>query len=230
MKRLLAVGALLALCSCASIMGKKDDSTKVSEADMGRLSEGQMGPVNAARQVVATAQDEEDRAQLSLDKANQEVDLAKADQTSAKAEKDQADAQQKIAEDSREPAQVQKAQALTLEAEAHRQAADAHFEYASKLVDARKASVTQADRRIDLAHAKLEVAKLQAMQQANVPASGKYDLPKLQSKVDDAQKDYDDAARKAQDKNGEATASQQRWQELQQQQQRQAANSTHSAG
>jgi hypothetical protein len=53
------------------------------------------------------------------------------------------------------------------------------------------------------------------MQQTNVPAAGKYDPTGFQARVNDAQKRFDQDFQKAHDLEGQATASQQLWQDLQ---------------
>jgi hypothetical protein len=215
MKKTIVAIAMAAVAACAT--SSKQEQKNVSDADLGRLSREQMGPVDDARQALNTARDEEARADLRLQQAQHEVDVAKADQEAAKADQEQAGAQQKIADDNREPAQVEKARRMQDQAKLHQQTADAHVEYGNKLVDARKAARDAAQEGVKVAQAKLELAKGDALRQADIPAAQKYDLAKLQSDVNDAQKDFDQKTQKARDLDGQAMASQQRWEDLQQQ-------------
>ncbi len=220
MKRIVYVLALAAVAGCAGMRGGARESApagQVSDADFGRLPQDQMSPVNEARQFVASARDEQGRAKLRLQEANQEAEMAKADQQAAAADAQRAAAHAKVANESREPAQLEQARQLQEQAQLHKSEADAHAEYAAKLAEARQAAVKAADDQVALGEAKVDWSKLQALQLANVPAAGKYDAGRFQSRVNDAQKRFDQDLQKARQLEGQATASQQRWQDLQKQ-------------
>ena len=189
----------------------------VSDADFGRLGPDQMGPVNEARQFAMSARDEQARARARLSEVQHEGDLAKADQQAAKATGSAAEAQAKIANDSRDPAQLERAREAKERAQLQTQTADAHADYAAKVVQARQTAVDAADKQVALGNARLELAKLHALQTANIPASQKYDEAKLQGAVNDAQKSFSDTMDKARSQDGQAVASHQRWQDLQRQ-------------
>jgi chromosome segregation ATPase len=220
MKRIVYVLALAAVAGCASMRGGARQNApvaQVSDADFGRLAPGQMAPVDQARQFLASAKDEQGRAKLRQQDTMHEADLAKADQAAAASDAQRAEAQAKIANDSREPALLEQARQLREQAQQHKSAADAHADYAKRLAEARQASVQAADQQVALGEAKVEWAKLQALQQANIPAAGKYDAGQFQTRVNEAQKSFDVALQKARELEGQATASQQRWEELQKQ-------------
>jgi chromosome segregation ATPase len=220
MKRILYVLALAAVAGCAGMRGGARQNApvaQVSDADFGRLAPGQMAPVDQARQFLASAKDEQGRAKLRQQDTMHEADLAKADQAAAASDAQRAEAQAKIANDSREPALLEQARQLREQAQQHKSAADAHADYAKRLAEARQASVKAADQQVALGEAKVEWAKLQALQQANIPAAGKYDAGQFQTRVNEAQKSFDVALQKARELEGQATASQQRWEELQKQ-------------
>jgi hypothetical protein len=79
-----------------------------------------------------------------------------------------------------------------------------------------------ADKQVALGEARVELAKLQALQQAQVPAAGKYDLAKFQQRVDRAQKDFDAALQKTRDEEAQATAAQRTFEDAQHEAQAQA--------
>ncbi|HEX9291719.1 MAG TPA: hypothetical protein VF904_19550 [Anaeromyxobacteraceae bacterium] len=222
MKRMVYVLALAAVAGCAGMRGGARESApaaQVSDADFGRLPQDQMAPVNEARQFLASARDEQGRAKLRLQEATHEADMAKADQQAAAADAQRAAAHAKVANDSREPAQLEQARQLQEQAQLHKSEADAHAQYAAKLAEARQAAVKAADDQVALGEARVDWSKLQAMQLANVPAAGKYDAGRFQTRVNDAQNRFDQDLQKARQLEGQATASQQRWQDLQKQMQ-----------
>src|SRR6266536_4484699 len=104
--------ALAALAGCATSHQGGSASATVSDADLGRLSPQQMGPINQARQVAMTARDELARAQLRQQQVQNEEGQARADRTAADADAQRAAAEQKAANEGREPAALQRAQQL----------------------------------------------------------------------------------------------------------------------
>ena len=214
MKKLGIMVALAALAACAG--------TTVSDADLGRLAQGQMGPVSEARQFVGSARDEQARARLHLQEVQHESQLAKADAQAAQADADRAAIQAKVANDTRDPGQLEQARTMKAQADAKKRAADARADYAKKLVAARQASISAADQQVALGEARLERAKLLSLQQANIPAAGKYDMAKFNQRASDMQKSFDQALQKARGQESQAMAAQQAWVDAQRQIQAQA--------
>jgi len=213
MGRIAVVLALAAVAGCAS--SRSASRGQLSEADVGRLKPDEMAMVDEARQFRASAADEQARARLRLQNAKHELALAEADQNEADAEAQRAEARTKIASDSREPAHLEQARELTEQAKLHKDSADARLDYAKRLVEARESGLTAAQKQMELGDARVEWAKLRAMQQANVPAASKYDPGRFQTRVKDSQKSFDEAVQKARDLDGQATAAEQRWHDLQ---------------
>lgn len=207
MRRLSVMLALALAAGCATGGGARSGAA-VSDADFGRLQAGQTGPVDQARLFEASAKDEQARAKLRLQQGQQEEQLAKADEQSAQAAASRADAEAKMANNSREPAQLEQARKLKEQAGAQQRAANAHADYAKKMLSARKAAVDAGDKQVALGEARVELARLQALQQANIPAAGKYDMAKFQARVDAAQKDFDAALQKTRDQEAQASAAQ----------------------
>ncbi len=203
---------VLAGCAHGTAQGPQ-----VADTDFGRLGPAQTAPVDEAHQFVASARDELARAKLRAQDARHELDLAKADQVAASADAQRADADKKAADQSRAPADLERSRQMQDVAKFHKSAADAHVEYANRLIEANNASVDAANKQVALAEARVEAVKLQALQQAGVPAASKYDPSQFQSRVSSAQKAFDDALKHARDLHGQASASQQRWQDAQRQ-------------
>ena len=225
MKKLWITVALAALAACAgtsSNKGQQASATTVSDADLGRLAQGQMGPVSEARQFLGSARDEQARARLHLQEVQHESQLATADAQSAKADADRAAVQAKVANESRDPGHLEQARVMKMQADARKRAADARADYAKKVASARQASLAAADQQIAFGEARLERAKLLSLQQANVPAAGKYDMAKFNGRVSDTQKSFDQALQKARDQESQAMAAQQAWSDAQRQAQAQA--------
>ena len=190
---------------------------QVSDTDFGRLGPTQTASVDEAHHFVASAQDELGRAKLRAQEAHHELDLAKADQAEASAAAQRAEADKKAADQSRAPTDVERARQAQEQARLRKAAADARLDWANRLIQANEASIEAANRQVELASARVEWAKLQAMQQAGVPAATKYDAGKFQSRAASAQKGFDDALKHARELQGQASASQQRWQDAQRQ-------------
>jgi hypothetical protein len=221
MRRLSVMVALALAAGCATSGGARSGAT-VSDADYGRLRAGQTGPVDQARLFQASARDERARAQLRLQEGQHEGQLARADEETAKAAAERAQAEAKMASESRDPAQLERARTLKERADAQQRAANAHAEYVKRMTAARKAAVDAADKQVALGDARVELAKLQSLQQAGVPAATKYDLAKFQARVDEAQKTFDAALQKTRDQEAQATATQRTFEDAQRQAQAQA--------
>lgn len=202
-------------CAGTSAVSKAPPST-VSDSDYGRLAAGQTRPVDEARAQLALAQDELGRAKLSVVNDQHLGDLARSDQAVASAEAGRAAAETKIGKESNEPGQMQQARDATQVAETSRQAADARLAYSKLLATSQAAHVTALERKVDLMAEKVNVAKLQALDDAAVPAAGKYDRATAMQHVVDAQRAFDAASSKAASAASESAAAKERWQKLEQ--------------
>jgi hypothetical protein len=206
----------LAVAGCASTGGQ---GQRVGDPDLGRLAPSQMAPVDEARQFRASAHDELARAKLRLQDSQHEVARAEADRQAASAAAARAEVENKLAQETRDPAQLERARQAQQQAELQKAAAEAHTEYAKGLQEANEASLEAANRQVQLAEARLEWSKLQALQQADIPAATRYDAGKFQESASDAQKRFDEALERARELHGHADASQQRWRDAQRQMQ-----------
>lgn len=214
-----AIGMLLALaagCATASATRSGSSST-VSDSDFARLAPNEVGPADDARSELALARDELGRDKLSMVNDQHEGDLARSDQGSAKADMSRADAERGIGKDSNEPAQKQQARDDTEAARQGKEVADARLAYSKRLATAQADQVKAAERKVDLMTEKLNLAKLQSLEEASIPAAGKYDHPALVKRVEIAQRDYDQATAIAATSSRESIASKEHWQDLAQQ-------------
>jgi chromosome segregation ATPase len=205
--------ALAAILGC--MHGGAQSAATVSDADAGRLGPEQVALVSRARQGVDVAQDALSRTRLHLQEARNEEGLAKADLQAAEADQKLADAQRKVANDSRAPDALERARLLQEQATAHREVAGLHLDYARKLVGEREAEVQAAERQLQVAQARVEWSKLQALEQAGNPAATKYDAGRFQTAVRDAEGEAAEAAGKAQTLEAQASAARQRWEDSQ---------------
>ena len=208
---LAAMALLLAIAAgCASNAA----SSTVSDSDFARLTAGQIQPVDDARAQLALARDELGRAKLSVVNDQHEGDLARSDQASASADMSRAAAESKIGKDSNEPGQMNRARDDTKAAQRDKELADARLAYSKKLATSQAAQVTAAERKVDLMTEKVNLAKLQSLDDAAVPAAGKYDRATAMQRVVDAQRAYDGANATAARASRETAIAQERWQEL----------------
>jgi hypothetical protein len=193
-------------------------SSTVSDADYARLDTSQTGRVDDARAQLALARDELGRAKLNVVTDQHEGELARSDQASASADVSRADAQSKIGKDSNEPGQMQQARDDTKAAQQCKEVADARLAYSKKLAHSQAARVTAAERKVDLMTEKVNLAKLESLQDAGIPAAGKYDSATAMQRVVDAQRAYDRATATAGTTSQETTTAKEHWQELDQNQ------------
>ena len=193
-------------------------SSTVSDSDYGRLTASQTQPVDDARAQLALAQDELGRARLGVVTDQHEGDLARSDQAAASADMSRAAAESKIGKDSNEPGQMQQAREDTKTAQEGKEVADARLAYSRKLATSRAAQVTAAERKVDLMTEKVNLAKLQSLDDAAVPAAGKYDRATAMQRVVDAQRAHDRATADAATASGETTTAKEHWRKLDQNQ------------
>lgn len=186
----------------------------VSDADYGRLDATQTKPVSDARAQLALAQDEMGRAKLGVVNDQHEGDLARADQTAASADMSRAAAETKMGKDSNEPGQMQQASDSTKTAQRGKEVADARLAYSKKLATSQAAHVTAAERKVDLMTEKVNLAKLQSLDNAAVPAAGKYDRAGTMERVVNAQRAYDRAVATAAQAAAETRTAKEHWERL----------------
>jgi len=211
-----AIALALAVAACAgSRSAGQGDAPRIADADLGRLAQEQMQPVDDARRYLASARDELARARLRLEQTKQEDGLARADQQSADADQQRAAAGARLAEQSREPAQLEQARQLQEKAQMAKRAADARLDWAQKLVTSRQTAVQAAERQVQLGDAKLEQSKLRALQVVGIPAAGKYDPARFQAQADGAQQAFDAELAKAREQDNQTVAAQRRYEDLQ---------------
>ena len=219
-----AIALLLALaagCAGATAPGKVSRASKpstVSDADYGRLAADQTQPVDDARAQLALARDELGRAKLSVVNDQHEGELARSDQATATADVNRAATESKIGVDSNEPDQLQQAREDTKSAQQGKEVADARLAYSKKLAASQAAQVTASERKVDLMTEKVNLAKLQSLDEAAVPAAGKYDRAAATERVQDAQRAYEHATRLAATASDETSTAKAHWKDLDQKQ------------
>jgi hypothetical protein len=212
---IIAIGMLLALAAgCATTTASSHESSTVSESDFARLAASEVGPADAARSELALARDELGRDKLKVVNDQHEGALARSDQGTASADMSRAAAESDIGKDSNEPAQLQQARDDTEAARQSKEVADARLAYSKRLATAQAAQVTASERKVDLMTEKLNLAKLQSLEEAAVPAAGKYDRAAVMERVVVAQRAYDQATEVAATASRESTTAREHWQDL----------------
>jgi hypothetical protein len=140
--------------------------------------------------------------------------LARSDQVTAAADLSRASAEQKIGQDSNEPGQLRQARDDTSAAQQGKVVADARLAYSQKLSASQAAQVTAAERKVDLMTEKVNLAKLHALEEAAVPAAGKYDRAAALDRVVNDRRANDSATATASKADGDTIAARQHWQAL----------------
>lgn len=181
------------LSSCATTAVATRSST-VSDSDFARLAPSQTEHVDEARAQLAAANDELGRAKLGVVNGQHEGAFARSDQVAASAEQSRAATETKVGQDSNEPAQLRLASDDTKAAQRGKDTADARLAYSKKLDVSLAAQVTAAQRKVDLMTARVNLAKLEALEHAEIPAAGKYDRDMALASVTQAQRAYTAAA------------------------------------
>ncbi len=189
MRAITIVGIAFIAVSCGH------SSPTILDADYGRLKPEQTAAVDAARQELA--------------RANEELAAAKSKAAEVRKEK-------RIAEDDGEAAKAEseRVEKLVEAAEARARAADAHREWAEKLIEAREAAADSAQKRVDLGAAKVELLKLQALEQAKLQPSKQYDQKEFYGRVAELQKKFDEAREKVKELEQDANDGQRRFDDL----------------
>lgn len=199
--------------------------TPVSDADFGRLAPSETGPVDRARATLAASQDEAARMRLRAQETRGEEGYADADRTAAAADAQRAGVDAKAAKESNDPGALARAAESADAARLRQAAADAHLAYARHLGNTRSAEVAAADARVKLDQAELDRAKLVALQQAGIPAAGRYDATAFDARVEAARRDFEAARQKASAASQATLQAQGAWQALQQRWQARAEGS-----
>ncbi len=176
------------LAAAALAAGCASGPPTVLDADYGRLRPDQSGAVDGARAELARAHDELAAARSQNGEAIREQRSAEKEQEAARKDLDRA--KKRLA------------------------AAEAHVEYAEKLSEARKAAETTAQQRVDLSAAKVELLKLQALEQAKMQPSKQYDDKAFYGRVADSQKKLDGAQEKLRKLEQDAGDGKRRWEDL----------------
>lgn len=180
--------AITILATALVAAGCASGPPTVLDADYGRLRPDQAGAVDGARGELARAHEELAAAKAQRSEAERERLASEREQTSAKQDLDRA--------------------------EKRMQAAEARVEYAGTLVEARKAAEDAAQRRVELSGAKVELLKLQALEQAKMQPSKQYDSKAFYGRVADSQKKLDDAQENLKKLEQEASDGKRRWEDL----------------
>jgi hypothetical protein len=226
---LVALAAVSTLTGC-SMFQRGPRFQPVSEADFGRLSPAQMGPVDSARGELFSAHDAVARAKLRLQEVQQEPARARADETAARAELQRAGAELDAAASSADPGAKARAKELDAAARLRAQAARAHTGFAQRQVDARQAEVDMGEARVEVAEAELERAKLTALRQARIAAATKYDAAPFDAHVAQAEKGFQDARARAAEAARRSDQSRFAWSTLTQQYQARVQGESPPAG
>lgn len=178
----LTTALLLASSACKTSSGTSKFQP-VADEDLGRLGPQQMATVDAARREVQTARDEVHRAKLRLSEAHQHEGFRKAEETAAQSDRQRAEALTKAAQATGDPQQLGAAQHAMATAELRQRAAAAHGDFTAKLIAMREAEVRAKEARVAEMEARLDAARLTALQQAGNPAANKYDPARFQEHV-----------------------------------------------
>jgi hypothetical protein len=215
MRKIAIVLAAFAALACAgSRAQKKPAVVTVSDSDYGRLQAGQTQLVDAARADLARARDEFARAKLGETDATQEDELARADLMAAESAKLRADSLAKTAKESNAPADLEAARSMAETAQLRLQTASAHMTYAKAVQAQRAAEVRTAERRVAYENARVELAKLQALQQAGVPAAAKYPAAQLEGQVAQARQQLEQAEQESRGGEAQVMSARRSWDEL----------------
>ena len=192
----------------ATACGHGGISDKVRDSDYAHLDPAQTANVQAPRAELAQAQDELTRAKVKLQEARQEKAVSDAEDKMTEASLQRAKAEDAKAKSLGDPALIERAKQLYDQAGARARAGEARDKYVATLIEAREADLAAAQRHVDLANAKVELAKLQALEAAKSPVVSQYDQSSFYDDVAKAQRKYDDARVRAAKLDEQAKAAQ----------------------
>ena len=156
------------------------------------------------------------QAAASLTSARQELDQSRGSVGAATEQVAQAKQEEQVAEVDQKKAEVEVSQAKKAleDAEKRYDAAKARRAYTEKLVEAREAAEKAAKSRVEFADAKLEHAKVVAIQQVNATGAEEYRRSDFTARVADTQRGVEDADKKVGELEQEAAKRKARWEEL----------------
>lgn len=203
--------ALVFSSGCSMFQDKQAEFKPVSDADYGRLTPDQLGPMHAAREQLFAARDEAARSKLRIQQAENEVELARADQAMANAARENAKAEGNVARKSNAPEAKAKAQESAARAELQARSARAHVAYANQLGRARHEEQAAAEALVRVREAELEEAKLVSLSQAKIPAATKYDASLFAARVAERRKEYLEKEAEGKARMAEARAGEDTW-------------------
>lgn len=201
----LLLSLLAGLAACATTAPPRMPSL-VSESDYARVPVDRTQRVDEARQQLSAARDALGRAKLSSVTDQQEGTFARADQASAKAGQTRAVAETQASKESNDPGQLRQALDNTRAAQQETLSADARLAYSKKLATSRAAQVAASEKLVVLKTEALNLAMLDSLVDAGVPAAGKYDRAAALDRVAAAQRAYDAASASAASAAGETSA------------------------
>ncbi len=219
MRTLVLVAAVAAAstlaCRSAPRSGAREQPTPtVSDADLGRLSPDQMGPVQASRATLDEARDAVARARLRLQDSRHEQEWANAEKVAAESDRLRAAAELSAAKEAGDQRLSGLASERAEAAALRSQAAAARLDYAAKLAQARDAEVRTGEARVRRAEWEVERAKLIALRQAGLPAASKYDPAPIERRIAEAFKAEEGARAKSRDLGVTARAAYDQWRSL----------------
>ncbi len=208
----LAVAAVT-LAGCAAVQNA-GMGPAVSAEDVGRLSQDETAPIDAAQHELQVAQQARNQAMLRLQDEQGRLAMARPGVQAADAQVEAARIGIENARKTGDPNPIQQARRQLDLAIAFRKERQARVDYERHAVDLRQAQVTAADRTIALARARVERSKLVALEEAHNPAAGKYNAGLFAAAVDRDRAAADDAARDVTKAHGDAASSFETWQAL----------------
>ena len=200
------------LAGCASVGGTVGMGPEVSAADVGRLSQDDLGPINAAQRQLQAAEQARNHAVLQEDDAKGQLAMAKPAIDAADADISGAQVGLENAQKTGDQSKIQEAARQVDLATTFRKERQARVDYLNHEVDLRASEVTAADRQIALARAQVERSKLVALEQAHNPAATKYDTGLFESAVDNARRAVDSAEQQVATARQSSSASFEGWQ------------------
>ena len=182
--RVLVVTAALAFVGACAHGSMKSDT--VSDDVLARVPSNQMGGVNQARLDLSKAQDTLAREKLGQEKAKRYIDVANNEVSIAKAQIERDHSAQQAADYARNNQAATQSQSASGLARQREQVANAHLNAAQELSKYSDSRVSAAQKAVDLANARLELAKYKAVQASGDKSAANIDGPAIQKTVEDA--------------------------------------------
>ncbi len=184
----------------------------VSQTDLGSLQSSQLGPVDEAQAALSSARQAKAQAQQRLQQAQSSLKVAQPGQQSAQASIDEAEARLAQAKQGGDPAAIAQAKQALKVANDYKVEERDRVAYLQREIDAADAELSATEKRIDLAKAKLEQSRLEALREAKSPAANKYQGWEFDKAVADRGRDYASAKSEADKAQAKAQRSFDAWQ------------------